>query len=50
MSKFITAQQAAELVADGMTVAVSGFGAYAAPDELLARLADRYAAQGILGV
>lgn len=42
MSKFISPAQAAELVQDGMTVCVGGFGNYGAPDELLAALARRY--------
>ena len=46
MVKVITAQQAAELIKDGMTVAMGGFGAYSGPDELLQAVADRYAETG----
>lgn len=46
MVKRITAAEAAALISDGMTVAMGGFGAYAAPDELFAGLAERYAAEG----
>lgn len=42
----ITAREAAELIQDGMTLGVGGFGAYAAPDELLAALANRYEERG----
>lgn len=44
--KIITAKQAAELVQDGMTVGLGGFGAYSSPDELYQAVADRYAATG----
>ena len=46
MAKFITAKEAAGLIEDGMTLGVGGFGAYAAPDELLAALASRYEEEG----
>ena len=42
MAKIITAQEAASLIGDGMTVAVGGFGSYSSPDELLQAIADRY--------
>jgi len=38
----ITAEEAAALIQDNMTLGVGGFGAYAAPDELLSALAERY--------
>lgn len=44
--KQITAAEAARLIEDGMTLGVGGFGAYAAPDELLAALASRYEEEG----
>lgn len=44
--KVITANEAAALLRDGCTLAVGGFGAYGAPDELLAGLEDRYAKEG----
>ena len=40
MAKFITAQEAAALLEDGMTVAFGGFGSYSAPDEILQAIAD----------
>ena len=46
MAKFITAKEAAGLIENGMTLGVGGFGAYAAPDELLAALASRYEEEG----
>ncbi|NCB61991.1 MAG: 3-oxoacid CoA-transferase, partial [Clostridia bacterium] len=46
MAKLITAAEAAALIQDHITVAMGGFGAYAAPDELFAGLAARYAAEG----
>ena len=49
MSKIITAKEAAALIRDGMTLGVGGFGAYAAPDELLAALAARYEEEGAPG-
>lgn len=46
MAEFIRAEEAAALLKDGMTVAVGGFGAYAAPDELLAQVARSYEQTG----
>lgn len=46
MAKIITPREAAALIRDGMTVAVGGFGAYCAPDELLDAVARRYAEEG----
>lgn len=42
MAKIISAGEAAALLSDGMTVAAGGFGAYGAPDALLAAVANRY--------
>ena len=42
MAQRITAEEAAALIQDNMTLGVGGFGAYAAPDELLSALAERY--------
>ena len=42
MARRITAEEAAALIQDNMTLGVGGFGAYAAPDELLSALAERY--------
>lgn len=42
MTEFITARDAAELLQDGQTVVVGGFGAYCCPDALLKALRDRY--------
>ncbi|MBU5628047.1 malonate decarboxylase subunit alpha [Oscillibacter sp. MSJ-2] len=46
MSKEITAQEAASLIRDHMTVAVGGFGSYSSPDALLQATADRYEQEG----
>lgn len=42
MEKLISSQAAAQLVEDRMTLAVGGFGAYAAPETLLRALSDRF--------
>lgn len=42
MAQVITAQQAVELIQDGATVALGGFGSYCGPDALLDALACRY--------
>lgn len=46
MANFITPQQAAELVRDGVTVALGGFGAYCGPDALLEALSARFEQSG----
>lgn len=46
MSKQITAKEAAALVADRATLAISGFGAYGACDELLGALEARHKEEG----
>ena len=35
MAKIISIRQAADLIRDGMTVGISGFGAFASPDSIL---------------
>ena len=45
MKKLITKEQAAALVQNGSTLAVGGFGAYDAPETLLAALASRFDAE-----
>ncbi len=42
MVKLITPQEAADLVKDGDTLALGGFGAHCAPDALLEALSQRY--------
>ncbi|MDR2123789.1 MAG: hypothetical protein LBP38_02255 [Desulfovibrio sp.] len=49
MSKVITAQQAAELVKDGMTLGVGGFVGSAVPEELLIALKERRLGSGSPG-
>jgi propionate CoA-transferase len=49
MSKVITAQQAAELVKDGMTLGVGGFVGSGVPEELLIALKERRLASGSPG-
>jgi propionate CoA-transferase len=46
MSKVITAQKAAELVKDGMTLGVCGFVGFGVPEELLIGLRKRYLETG----
>lgn len=42
MSKIVTAKQAAEMVKDGMTLAIGGFVGFGVPEELLIGLQERY--------
>ena len=35
MAKIISVNQAVDLIQDGMTVGISGFGAFASPDSIL---------------
>lgn len=42
MVRMITAKEAVEMIPDGATVALGGFGAYCGPDALLDALAKRY--------
>ena len=42
MAKFVAAQEAIGRIKDGMTVGISGFGAYSPCDELLEALAERF--------
>ena len=44
--KIITRREAAALIKDGVTLAVGGFGAHSAPDELLLGIEERYAEEG----
>ena len=44
--KIMTAEEAAALIQDGMTVALGGFGVYSVPDALQQAVADRYARTG----
>ena len=44
--KIITAEEAAALLQDGMTVGLGGFGAYSSPDALYQAVADRYSRTG----
>ena len=46
MVKIITPQEAAQLISDGDTIALGGFGAHGAPDALFAALAQRYQESG----
>ena len=47
MAKLLSsADEAAELIRDGMTVGVSGFGAFASPDCILDAIKDRYRRTG----
>ena len=42
MSKVITGRQAADMVKDGMTLAIGGFVGFGVPEELLIALKERY--------
>lgn len=42
MTKIISARQAAGLLRDGMTVGVSGFGAFASPDSILEAIREKF--------
>lgn len=44
--KIITAEEAAALVKDGMTIGLGGFGAYSSPDALYQAVADQYVRTG----
>ncbi|MCR5537698.1 MAG: hypothetical protein K6F13_00335, partial [Lachnospiraceae bacterium] len=44
--KIMTAEEAAALIQDDMTVALGGFGVYSVPDALQQAVADRYARTG----
>ena len=46
MVKFVTAEEAVELVQDNQTIAIGGFGAYGAPEALLKALGERFEATG----
>lgn len=46
MKKLISSKEAAQLIQNGMTVGVGGFGAYGAPETLLQALADQYEETG----
>ena len=42
MAKIISISQAADLVKDGMTVGISGFGAFASPDSILEEMGTKF--------
>ena len=42
MSTFIDARRAAELIQDGDTVAISGFGGYGSPEEMILAIKERF--------
>lgn len=46
MKKLISSKEAVQLIQDGMTLGVGGFGSYGAPETLLQALADRYEETG----
>ena len=46
MTQFITPAEAARLVGDDMTLAVSGHAGFGTPDGLFKALHDRYADEG----
>ena len=45
MAKIITAAEAADLIRDGMTLGVSGFGAFASPDYVMAAMSRKFKEQ-----
>lgn len=46
MAKIISAAEAVELMQDGMTLGVSGFGAFASPDTILDAMGESFRAKG----
>ena len=42
MKKLISKEAAVNLIRDGATIGIGGFGAYGAPETLLQALADHY--------
>ena len=42
MAKIITAAEAADLIQDGMTLGVSGFGAFASPDYVMEAMSRKF--------
>ena len=46
MAKFVTANEAAELIDNGSTIAIGGFGSYCGPDALLEALEQRFLKTG----
>ena len=46
MTKFVTAQEAVQVIQNEMTVAVGGFNGFGAPDELILALRDRFLETG----
>ena len=42
MAKIISVNQAVDLIQDGMTVGISGFGAFASPDSILDAMGKKY--------
>ena len=45
MAKIITAAEAADLIRDGMTLGVSGFGAFASPDYVMEAMSRKFKEQ-----
>ena len=45
MAKIITAAEAADLIRDGMTLGVSGFGAFASPDCVMEAMSRKFKEQ-----
>ena len=45
MAKIITAAEAADLIQDGMTLGVSGFGAFASPDYVMEAMSRKFKEQ-----
>lgn len=45
MVKIITAAEAADLIQDGMTLGVSGFGAFASPDYVMEAMSRKFKEQ-----
>lgn len=46
MAKIISTEEACSLIRDNMTVGISGFGGWNAPDEILQALGEKFAAAG----
>ena len=45
MAKIISVSEAVDLIHNGMTVGISGFGAYASPDSILEEIGKKFREQ-----
>lgn len=50
MAKIISVSEAVDLIHNGMTVGISGFGAYASPDSILEGIGKKFREQNSPGI